>query len=140
MKFFTDYTNLLLLAVAIVSGLLLAWPKLSRRGRGIAVTEATQLINRRNALIVDVRDAAAYQSGHLPQARHLPFEEVSAKAPQFAKNKNHPVLLVDENGRRAAQAEALFKNAGYAEVFVLQGGLVGWRQAGMPIVKSGVAK
>lgn len=135
MKFFSDYTNLLLLLVAVVSGALLAWPKLSRRGAGLSAGAATELINRRNALIVDLRDTAAFEQGHLPQARHLAAADVEARAAQFSKNKAQPVLLVCQTGRSAAQAEAAFRKAGYAEVFVLQGGIASWQQAGMPIVK-----
>ena len=69
MKFFTDYTNLVLIAVALISGGLLLWPTLVRRGRGsVSAPEAIQLINRRNAAVIDVRPAAEYSQGHLPAA------------------------------------------------------------------------
>ena len=68
MKFFTDYTNLVLIAVVLISGGLLLWPTISRRGRGgLSAAEATQLINRRNAAVIDVRPAAEYCQG--PSAR-----------------------------------------------------------------------
>lgn len=140
MKFFSDYINIALIVIAVVSGALLAWPVVMRRGRGISAPDAIQLINRRNAVVVDVRDAAAYAEGHLPQARHLALADLPAKATQVAKNKSTPVLLVCQTGQRAAKAEAALKEAGYAEVYVLDGGLDGWRKAGMPVVKQGVAK
>jgi rhodanese-related sulfurtransferase len=138
-KFFTDYINLILIAIAVVSGALLALPVLMRRGRGISSQDAIQLINRRNAVVLDIRDAAAFATGHLPQARHLAFADL-AKAPQVAKNKSTPVLLVCQTGQRSTKAEATLKEAGYAEVYVLDGGLDAWSKAGMPVVKQGVAK
>ena len=141
MKFFTDYTNLVLIAIVLISGGLLLWPALSRRGRGgVTAGEATQLINRRNAVVVDLRPAAEFATGHLPSARHLEFAELQAKVGQLVKNKSNPVLLVCQTGQQSNKAVRVVQDAGYAEVHVLQGGLNAWQQAGMPVVKQGAAK
>jgi rhodanese-related sulfurtransferase len=140
-KFFTDYTNLVLIAALVISGGLLLWPTLSRRGRsGLSAAEATQLINRRNAVVVDLRPAADYAGGHLPQARHVEFGELQAKVGQITKNKGMPVLLVCQTGLQSHKAVRIAQDAGYSEVHVLQGGVNAWQQAGMPVVKQGVAK
>jgi rhodanese-related sulfurtransferase len=140
-KFFTDYTNLVLIAAVLISGGLLLWPTISRRGRGgLSAPEATQLINRRNAVVIDLRSAADYAGGHLPQARHVEFAELQAKIGQIAKNKGTPVLLVCQTGQQSHQAVRIAEAAGYTEVHVLQGGVNAWQQAGMPVVKQGVAK
>jgi rhodanese-related sulfurtransferase len=136
--FFTDYTNLVLIAIALISGVLLLWPVL-RRGSGISASDAILLINRRNALIVDVRTATEFAGGHLPQARHIALEELTAKAAQVSKNKKTPLLLVCQSGQRAQKAQAVLAGAGYAEIHVLQGGLAAWQQAGLPVVKPAVA-
>ena len=82
MKFFADYNNLALLAVAIVSGLLLVWSSVQRLiagggGAKVSASAATQMINRRNAVVVDVRESAEYAAGHLPQAKHRSEEHTS---------------------------------------------------------------
>lgn len=134
--FFTDYTNLVLLVALLVSGGFLLWPMLTGGGRGgLSAAEATQLINRRNAVVVDLRPAAEYTNGHLPSARHLEFSELQAKIGQIAKNKASPVLLVCQNGLQSNKASRIVREAGYTEVHVLQGGLNAWQQAGMPVVK-----
>ncbi|WP_133650012.1 rhodanese-like domain-containing protein [Paraburkholderia flava] len=141
MKFFTDYTNLVLIAVALISGALLLWPAISRRGRGgLSSAEATQLINRRNAVVVDLRSAEDFAKGHLPSARHLEFAELQAKVGQLVKNKSNPVLLVCQTGQQSNKAVRVVQDAGYAEVYVLQGGVNAWQQAGMPVVKQGAAR
>ncbi|MGI4812546.1 MAG: rhodanese-like domain-containing protein [Janthinobacterium lividum] len=139
MKFLTDYTNLALLVIAIVAGALLLWPIL-RRGKGLTAQDATQLINRRNAVVIDVRAADAFAAGHLPLSRHLEFSEVASKIGQVARNKKNPLLLVCESGQRSGKAEAILRDAGYDEVYSLQGGLNAWRQAGLPTVRQGAAK
>ncbi len=139
MNFFTEYTNLILIALAAISGTMLLWPTL-RRGGGISTADATLLINRQNAMIVDVRSAAEFAAGHLPQARHCDINELEGKAPQLNKNKKTPLLLICQTGQRAQKAKAVLSAAGYADVQVLQGGLGAWQQAGMPVVKDGAAK
>ncbi|MCL1620793.1 rhodanese-like domain-containing protein [Ralstonia pseudosolanacearum] len=139
MKFFADYNNLVLLAVAVVSGLLLVWPAIQRRiaggGAQVSASAATQLINRRNAVVVDVREAAEYAAGHLPQAKHAALGDLAGKAAGLAKNKETPIILVCQTGQRAGRAQAVLKQAGYSEVYSLEGGLAAWQQAGLPIVK-----
>ena len=74
MKFRLD--NLVLFAAALISGFMLLLPKLGRGSGDSAVTplQAVQLINHRNAIIVDLRDEAAYTAGSLANARHAPFQ------------------------------------------------------------------
>ncbi|MDH6641578.1 rhodanese-related sulfurtransferase [Ralstonia sp. GP73] len=139
-KFFADYNNLALLAVAIVSGLLLLWAPIQRRiagggGAKVGASAATQLINRRNAVVVDVRENAEYAAGHLPQAKHAPLGELAGKAAGLAKNKETPIILVCQTGQRAGRAQAVLRQAGYSEVYSLEGGLAAWQQAGLPVVK-----
>jgi rhodanese-related sulfurtransferase len=140
-KFFTDYTNLVLIAIALISGGLLLWPAITRRGRGgVSAAEATTLINRRNAVVVDLRPAAQFAAGHLPSARNLEMSELQAKIGQIAKNKSNPVILVCQTGQQSQKASQAVSEAGYSEVHVLQGGLDAWQKAGMPVVKQGAVK
>ena len=136
-NFFADYNNLALIALAVVSGGLLAWPAISRgtSGKTVNPAAATQLINKRNAVVVDIREATEYAKGHLPQAKHAPLGELEGKASGLAKNKETPIILVCQTGQRAGRAQAVLKQAGYSEVYSLEGGLAAWQQAGLPVVK-----
>jgi rhodanese-related sulfurtransferase len=87
-----------------------------------------------------LRSAADFAGGHLPSARHVEFAELQAKLGQMVKNKSNPVLLVCQNGQQSNKAARIVRDAGYAEVHVLQGGVNAWQQAGMPVVKQGAAK
>ena len=65
--------NVLLIALVVISGLALLWPALVRpAGNTVNPAEATTLINREDAHIVDVRDAEEFASGHLPDALNIP--------------------------------------------------------------------
>jgi rhodanese-related sulfurtransferase len=139
--FFTNYINLVLIAIVLISGGMLLLPTLRRGGRGgVSAGEATQLINRRNAVVIDLRSADDFAGGHLPSSRNLPFSELEAKIGQFVKNRSNPVLLVCQSGQQSNKAAGIVKNAGFAEVHVLDGGVNAWQQAGMPVVKQGGSK
>lgn len=136
MKFFTNPFNLALFVIVLVSGVMLLWPTLTRRNRGLASSEAILLINRRNAAVIDIRTAEAYAAGHLPQARHVAFADLAGKASLLAKNKATPVILICQNGQQSNKALAALTQAGYTEVHALEGGLDGWTKAGLPVVAS----
>ena len=67
--------NLLLIVVAFVSGAMLLWPLVRRTAGGPWVTpaQATHLINREDALVVDVREPGEYGAGHILGAKNVPL-------------------------------------------------------------------
>ena len=133
MQFFTD--NILLFAIAFASGGMLLWPLLRARTAGPSLTtlEATRLINSRNAQIVDVRPAADFAAGSLPHARNIPTANLRERAGELKKER--PVILVCNTGSTAGSAAAQLRASGFSEVFVLAGGVAGWRNAGLPLRK-----
>jgi rhodanese-related sulfurtransferase len=135
LKFVTEH--IFLVALAVVSGGMLIWPAI-RRGAGgpsISTLQATLLINQQNALVLDVRDAAEYENGHVLNARHLPMEEIGARSADIEKYKAKPVIVVCESGNRSEKAAAALRKQGFAQVFSLSGGMGAWKQAGMPVEK-----
>ena len=131
--------NLFLVIVCLVSGLMLLWPLVQRLMAGavadVSVQQAVQLINRRDAVVLDVRDSAEYASGHIPNSRHIPAAEVEKRLKELDKLKSRPIVVSDRSGNRAAATCALLKKNGFQEVFPLKGGILGWQQAAMPIEK-----
>ena len=127
--------NLLLFAVALVSGAMLLWP-LFRRSTGgpwLNTAEATHLINREDALVVDVRDPGEYGAGHILGARNVPLSRLDDG--ELLKRKERPVIVYCEGGERAAKAIAALRRQGFTRVANLSGGLRAWQQAGLPVEK-----
>jgi len=121
--FLTSGNNLLILAIAVGSGLMLMLPGLNRARAGAGV----------NAVVVDVRSADDYAAGHITHAKSVPLAELEQKAAGLPKNR--PLLVVCEQGRQAAQAAGKLKALGHTEVVVLDGGLRGWTQGGLPLTR-----
>ena len=127
--------NLLLIVVAFVSGAMLLWP-LVRRGAGgpwATTAEATHLINREDASIVDVREPAEYASGHIIGAKNVPLARLEGG--ELPKRKDKPVIVYCDTGDRAGKAVAGLKKQGFERVVNLTGGLRAWQQAGLPVEK-----
>lgn len=131
--------NLLLFAVALTSGALLLWPLLRRVGGGaeVSATQATQLINREDALVIDVRDPGEYGAGHILGAKSVPLARLEGgEAPgELGKRKDRAIVLYCDHGNRSQKAAAALRKAGFGKAVSLAGGIAGWKQAGLPVEK-----
>jgi rhodanese-related sulfurtransferase len=137
LKFFTEPWNMFLVGVAFVSGAMLVWPAVRRgaAGASISTLQATLLINQQNALLLDVREAAEYEKGHMLNARNIALGELEARAAEIEKHKAKPVIVVCDNGNRSDRAATALRKQGFEQVFTLSGGIGAWRQAGLPLEK-----
>ena len=129
--------NILLFLVALVSGALLLWPLVRRSfgGPSVSPAEATQLINRQDALVIDVREPAEFAAGHLLGAKNLPLARLAAPGADVAKRKDRPVIVYCDGSERASKAASALKKQGFARVLNLAGGIKAWQDAGLPVEK-----
>jgi rhodanese-related sulfurtransferase len=129
--------NLLLIGVAFASGAMLIWPFVRRTAGGpwVNTLQATQMINREDALLLDVREPAEYAKGHILGAKNVPLVDLERRAAEFDKHKAKPVIVVCDSGNRATRAVAALKTRGFAKVGNLAGGYGAWHQAGLPVEK-----
>lgn len=125
--------NIFLIAIALVSGAMLLWPFVRSRVSGPALTtlQVTQLINSKNATIVDIRAPEEFAKGSLPNARNLPADKVKDRVRELKKDK--PLIIVCANGQAAGKVAAQLRSSGFNDVFILGGGLAAWREAGLPV-------
>jgi rhodanese-related sulfurtransferase len=125
----------------IVLGLLGSWAavmfyELRLKTQGlthVSPADAVGLINK-GAMVVDVRGAEAYGSGHIVDARNISLSDIQADQ-NITKRKNRILLTVCDNGLSSGKAANLLRKAGYERVFSLGGGLKNWRSENLPLVK-----
>jgi glyoxylase-like metal-dependent hydrolase (beta-lactamase superfamily II)/rhodanese-related sulfurtransferase len=88
--------------------------------------------HRHDVHIVDVRSAAEFDGelGHIAGARLLPLDELRKRAAEVAADK--PVVVVCQTGKRSTIATAILRKAGVSRVANLAGGMVRWRELGLP--------
>ena len=133
MKFLID--NMFLVATALISGAMLLMPLINRQRAGalVGTLQATRLIND-GAVVLDVRAPNEYSGGHLNGSRNIPVAELERRVAELPAGK--PVVVLCDGGNRAARAASALRKAGRSDVYCLEGGLAGWKQAGLPVVKS----
>lgn len=103
---------------------------------GLSPAQATEWMNREDALVVDVSPAADFAKGHLPGSISAPLADLDpTKHKQLSKAQQRPLVLVCRSGQTAHQAAGKLKKAGFTRVGVLEGGVAAWRAADLPVTK-----
>jgi len=127
--------NILLIAIIIVCVFSLAWPAIQRRrgGNELGSSSAIDLINHKNAQIIDLREADDFKRAHIANAINIPAGVIQNSLGKI--NKERPILLVDADGRRTQMVAQLLRGTGHKEVYVLEGGLNAWRRSGVPFTR-----
>jgi len=130
--------NMMLFGLALASGAMLLWPLITRSyrpGAEVGTFEAVQLINRRDAVVLDLRDTGEYAAGHIAAARHVPQAQLGDRMKELEKFKARPVIVSCASGSRAPAAAAELRKQGFTEAVALRGGISAWQQAGLPLEK-----
>jgi rhodanese-related sulfurtransferase len=129
--------NMMWAALAVFSGLWLLVEMLRQLRDKSLLTPfaATMLINREDAVVIDVRDQGDFDQGHLPNARHLPLGDIERRTGELEKFRARPLILYCGNGSRSATAIATLKKAGFEKLYNLRGGLFEWEKAGQPLTR-----
>ncbi len=133
--------NILLISLVVVSGLSLLWPAFARpSGNSVSPGEATQLINREDAHVIDVREAGEFAGGHLPDAVNIPAGQLAERMGDLEKFKGKPLIVCCASGMRSNKACGELKKQGFDKLYNLAGGVDAWVGAGYPIKKAGKKK
>ncbi|MEO5628457.1 MAG: rhodanese-like domain-containing protein [Thermomonas sp.] len=103
--------------------------------RRIGPAQLTALINRDNALVVDLRPTADFDKGHIASAKNVQMSQFDPENKQLAPAKALPVVLVCKAGESADGAAKRLRKAGFSNVSVLNGGVQAWQAADLPLVK-----
>jgi len=128
-----------LLVVAFI-GLLLALlvtelMRLKRGWKDVTPAAVTRLLNRDNALLVDISPRGDYEKGHIPGARHVAMEQFDPEHKDLVKVKEMPVVVCCRSGVTSQRAAKRLVKAGFKNVYSLAGGMAAWRQADLPVAK-----
>lgn len=131
-------SNLIMVSIAMISGYMLFWSFFGNRLRGIKEVDtlgATNLINRKNALVLDVREQSEYDMGHIINSRLISLGTLKERIGELEKYRERPVVVVCRAGNRSESAAAFLNKQGFAEVYSLTGGVMAWQKASLPLEK-----
>jgi len=109
--------------------------RLTRGYKAVSPAELTRLINREDALVVDVSPINDFEKGHIVGSRHVAMSQFDPESKLLAKVKEMPVAVVCRAGMQSDQAAKRLVKAGFKHVYALEGGVAAWQQADLPLAK-----
>ena len=109
--------------------------RLMRPFKALRPAELTALVNREDALVIDLSASADYERGHVAGSRNVAASAFGPEHKLVAAHRERPIVLVDRTGMASGPQAARLKKAGFARVHVLDGGIAAWQQADLPLVK-----
>ena len=116
---------------------LLIWNLITDPGSkgGVDAVGATELINREDALVIDVRPMNDFSQGHIVGARNIPMNGFKNQLGQLEKHKERTIVVNCRSGNQSQMACKLLREAGFSKVFNLRGGMMGWQSANLPVTR-----
>jgi len=103
--------------------------------KAIGTAATVMMINRRDAIVVDVRDKKDFESGHIVDSINIPMVKLKQRIAELQKYKDKPVVVVCKLGQQSGEAAKTLQEAGHAEVYKLSGGLSEWKAQFLPLVQ-----
>jgi rhodanese-related sulfurtransferase len=96
---------------------------------------ATLLQTSTGHALLDVRERATYERGHIFRATSVPRRLLEARLPRLVTALATPIVLYDDDCAIAPLAAKTITAMGYTAVHVLEGGLAAWRAGGGRVVQ-----
>jgi rhodanese-related sulfurtransferase len=124
----------------LVSAFFLLWALFfvleSRRGgQSLTPQLATNMVNQKDAVIVDLRDSDEFRTGHIAGSINIPAGQALDRIAELEKYKDKPLILTCDMGAKASHLGRQLRTKGFSDLYRIQGGLNAWRSASLPVVK-----
>lgn len=122
-----------LFAVVLAAWIAYEITRLTRKWNEVDTLAAVRLINRDDALVLDVSNSTDFAKGHIVGARSLPPSRIESGNQELLKAKDRPVLVYCKNGQVSPQMANRLVKLGFSDVHVLSGGLAQWSSDQQPV-------
>lgn len=125
---------LLFTALVVILGLLTYNLIVGSKG-SVGPLAATEMVNHRDAVVIDVRPAADFAKGHIINALNIPMNGFKNQMATLSKYKGRPIIVNCRSGSQSSLACGQLRKAGFDEVYNLQGGIMAWEAASLPLTR-----
>jgi rhodanese-related sulfurtransferase len=106
-----------------------------RGGQSVSPQQLVDMVNRENAVVLDIRERKEYQSGHIVDALNIPYSALDGRLDELKKYRGRPIVVICKMGQTAGAAGTLLRKQGFENVSRLTGGMAEWRNQNLPVVK-----
>jgi rhodanese-related sulfurtransferase len=104
-------------------------------GKLVAPQQLTDLVNRQDAVVLDIRPQADFSKGHIVGAISAPLSKLDGMAKELERFKERPVIVVCAQGMTAVNACKQLKKQGFTQLYRLGNGMQAWVAENLPISK-----
>ena len=94
---------------------------------------ATDLINRQDGVVLDVRPMTDYANGHIINTINIPANSLKTQLNRLDKYRQRPIIVACRSGAQSSAACKQLQKAGFEKVYNLHGGILAWQNANLPI-------
>lgn len=122
----------LFVALVVILGLLIHNLIVGERGN-VDPLGATEMINHKDATVIDVRPAADFATGHIVNAINIPMNGFKNQMAVLGKYKGKPIIVNCKSGGQSTAACEHLRKQGFEEVYNLKGGVLAWQAANLPL-------
>jgi rhodanese-related sulfurtransferase len=120
----------------IAAVFLLAGCSSSPSANNLSVTEFSAKTAEAGVITIDVRTPGEYAEGHLQDAQLIDFQSGNFESEISSLDKNATYAVYCRSGNRSGQAIKVMLDAGFTNVFNMNGGVIDWANAGLPLVNN----
>lgn len=103
-------------------------------GKSVSIHDVSRLLNADQAILLDVREAADFKSGHITGAVNVSYSVLPTKVEELEKYKAKTIIVADKMGQHSAAAGKILLDKGFT-VVRLSGGMSEWIAQSLPVVK-----
>jgi rhodanese-related sulfurtransferase len=123
--------------IAVISTLLLVGCSTTTAGAtNMNVSEFSKKITEAGVVILDVRTPSEYAEGYIEGAHNIDFQSGNFENEIATLDKNATFAVYCRSGNRSGQAAKIMHDAGFHNVYNLEGGVIDWANEGMMLVKN----
>jgi rhodanese-related sulfurtransferase len=100
------------------------------------VSDFAKKVSDTSVVVLDVRTAGEFQSGHLQNAVNIDYEGLNFEGEVNKLDKTKTYAVYCRSGRRSGLATQVMAKDGFKSIFNLDGGIENWQAAGNPVVNN----
>lgn len=132
-EFVVNHYILVSLFVAFLVAILILESR--RGGAKISAQGAVNLINKDEAVVVDIRDRKEFGEGRITGSINIPLNSLKSRVNELNKFKDKQIIVADKMGQHSAMAVKQLNAEGFSNVSRLNGGIADWKASNLPLVK-----
>ncbi|WP_373002017.1 rhodanese-like domain-containing protein [Marinobacter sp.] len=132
-EFVVNHYILVSLFVAFLVAILILESR--RGGAKISAQGAVNLINKDEAVVVDIRDRKEFAEGRITGSINIPLNSLKSRVGELSKFKDKQIIVADKMGQHSAMAVKQLNQEGFGNVVRLNGGVADWKASNLPLVK-----